>query len=158
MPENTEKPREQVWRTKCMLIQGQKQWAKIHLASFCRLHFLQVSEECACLKSSIRRAPTLQLTVQDLKDLLKRSWRRITQHAFRDLMESMCQRFRAVLVVQGGPTRYCAGGFNLMADLCISGLLDFSFWIHTSSANFHCCVTLLYLKITLLPKSVDILL
>ncbi|KAK3533242.1 hypothetical protein QTP70_013655 [Hemibagrus guttatus] len=44
--------------------------------------------------------------LQDLKDLLLTSWCQIPQHTFRDLVESMPRRVRAVFAAKGGLTRY----------------------------------------------------
>ncbi|KAK3523750.1 hypothetical protein QTP70_009238 [Hemibagrus guttatus] len=41
--------------------------------------------------------------LQDLKDLLLTSWYQIPQHTFRDLVESMPRRIRAVLAAKRGP-------------------------------------------------------
>ncbi|KAK3515696.1 hypothetical protein QTP70_028535 [Hemibagrus guttatus] len=43
---------------------------------------------------------------ENLKDLLLKSWCQIPQHTFRDLVESMPRRVRAVLAAKVGPIQY----------------------------------------------------
>lgn len=53
-------------------------------------------------------------SLQDLNDLLLKSWCQIPQHTLRGLEESMPRQVRVGLAGAGGATQYQAGGHNVM--------------------------------------------
>ncbi len=44
--------------------------------------------------------------LQQLRDAIMSVWTKISEECFQHLVESMPRRFKAVLKVKGGPTRY----------------------------------------------------
>ncbi|KAK3557036.1 hypothetical protein QTP70_024249 [Hemibagrus guttatus] len=58
------------------------------------------------LNKQVRSMEASPHNLQDLKDLLLTFWCQIPHHTFRDLVESMPQRVRAVLAAKGGLTQY----------------------------------------------------
>ncbi|KAK3541531.1 hypothetical protein QTP86_029169 [Hemibagrus guttatus] len=68
-----------------------------------------------------KQVPTMETpphNLQDLKDLLLTSWCQIPQHTFRDLVESMPRRVRAVLAAK----RETDNIRQVVIMLCLSGV------------------------------------
>uniref|UniRef100_A0A3B1JRE4 Transposase Tc1-like domain-containing protein n=1 Tax=Astyanax mexicanus TaxID=7994 RepID=A0A3B1JRE4_ASTMX len=58
------------------------------------------------LEQQVQSAAAPPGNLQELKDLLMKSWCQIPQNTFRGLVESMPQRVEAVLAANGGPTAF----------------------------------------------------
>uniref|UniRef100_A0A8B9R9L4 Transposase Tc1-like domain-containing protein n=1 Tax=Astyanax mexicanus TaxID=7994 RepID=A0A8B9R9L4_ASTMX len=58
------------------------------------------------LEQQVQSAAAPPGNLQELKDLLMKSWCQIPQNNFRGLVESMPQRVEAVLAANGGPTAF----------------------------------------------------
>ncbi|KAK3548964.1 hypothetical protein QTP70_022657 [Hemibagrus guttatus] len=58
------------------------------------------------LDKQVQSMEATPCNLQDLNDLLLTSWCQIPQLTFRDLVESMPQRVRAVLAAKEGPAQY----------------------------------------------------